>query len=374
MGYHQVPDPVEQHALLDAAIESDLDVVALFEQIVSSAVRLTDARYGALAMLDPDGTGLSEFVHVGMDPTTVEAIGHWPAGLGILGQLMASPHPMRVAELSEHPRAVGFPPVHPPMRSFLGVPINVRGQVVGNLYLTDKARRVAFSAEDEQLLVALASTAAIAVDNARLHGRVRELTLAEDRERIARDLHDTVIQRLFAVALSLQAAGGVSQEPEVGHRLNIAVEDLDETIRQIHTAIFALGPTPTGRAGLRAQALHICAEAARSLGSEPEVHFSGPVDLVVHPVGTEALATLREALSNVARHSHARQVKVSVAGSADDLCLEVSDDGVGPAASPQGVGRGLSNMAERAEALGGSFSLSARPGGGTRLVWRVPIT
>ncbi|MDQ6783306.1 MAG: GAF domain-containing protein [Actinomycetota bacterium] len=373
MPYHQASDPVKRHALMDAAIESDRDLSGVLEQIVASAAELVGARYGALGVLDPAGHGLAEFVHVGMDRPTVEAIGLPPDGHGILGLLIVDPRPLRLGDLRKHRSSVGFPTSHPPMRSFLGVSIRVRGEVQGNLYVADRIGGAEFSAEDERLLVALASTAGIAVDNARLHARVRELTLTEDRERIARDLHDTVIQRVFAVALSLQAVAGVSQEPEIARRLQTAVEDLDETIRQIYTTIFAIGPPPSDRAGLRVQALHICAGAARGLGFEPEIHFTGPIDLVLQDVGTEALATLREALSNVARHAKARRVEVVIACSADELLLEVADDGIGPKGHGSVAGNGLANMAARARTLGGSFSLAARPDGGTSLCWRVPL-
>lgn len=361
---------------MDAVIESELDLAGMLRQIVGSAADLAGARYGALGVLDPAGTGLSEFVHVGMDSSTAETIGSVPDGRGLLGLLIADPGPIRLGEVCEHPRSVGFPPGHPLMHSFLGVPIRVRGQVCGNLYVTEKAGGADFSEEDERLVTALASTAGIAIDNARLHARVRDLTLIEDRERIARDMHDTVIQRVFAVALSLQAVEGLAREPEVVRRLHTAIEDLDGTIRQIHTTIFALGPAPDSRAGLRSQALQVCGQAARSLGFEPEVRFTGPVDLVLAAVGTEALATLREALSNVARHASAHRVQVAVTGSADHLGLRISDDGIGPTGQTRQAarGKGLENMAERAEALGGSFSLSARPKGGTVVSWRVPLS
>ncbi len=372
--YHQVSNPAKLQALLDAvlAIESDLDLVSLLRQIVGSAADLVGARYAALGVLDPAGDGLSEFVHVGVDPVTVEAIGHLPEGHGILGLLIVDPRPVHLANLADHSDSIGFPAGHPPMESFLGVPIRVRGQVFGNLYLTEKVGGTEFSAEDEQLVSALASAAGVAVENARLHARVRALTLAEDRERIARDLHDTVIQRLFAVALSLNASEHLAAGAELTRRLQNAVLDLDETIRQIRTTIFALEPPPTARGGLRTRVLEVRAEAARGLGFEPDVRFSGLIDLVADEVGLEALATLREALSNVARHADAGWAGITLTASGAEVHLEVADDGVGIVGPLDGVGKGLVNMARRAEALGGSFKLSGRPAGGTRIDWRVP--
>ncbi len=374
--YHQVSDPAKLQALLDAVldIESDLDPAGLLRQIVRAAAELVGARYAALGVLDPAGVGLSEFVHVGMDSTTADSIGHLPEGQGVLGLLIVDPHPVRLTTLTDHPDSVGFPAGHPPMASFLGVPIRVRGQVFGNLYLTEKTSGTEFSEGDEQLASALASAAGIAVENARLHARVRQLTLAEDRERIARDLHDTVVQRMFAVALSLGIAERQAGDTRLADRLQNAVTDLDETIRQVRTTIFALEPPPTAQGGLRVQILEVRAGAARSLGFEPEMRFTGPVDLVPPHIGVEVLATLREALSNVARHAHATQADITLTASGEELNLEVTDNGVGPAGLKPGATRGVRNMAERAETLGGSLTLSTQPEGGTRLEWRAPLS
>ena len=361
-------------ALLDAVIESDQDLVSVLRQIVGSAVDLVGARFGALGVLDSSGSGLSEFVHVGMDPAIVAGLGHLPEGRGILGLLIADPRPIRLVDLGRHPGSVGFPAGHPPMRSFLGVPIRVRGQVYGNLYLTEKTGGADFSEEDEQLVLGLASAAGIAIDNARLHARVRELTLSEDRERIARDLHDSVIQRVFAVALSLQAAAGVTGDPDLAARLHRAVADLDETIREIRTTIFALELPPAARGDLRVQVLQVSSDAARGLGFEPEVRFGGPIGLVPPQVGSEVLVTLREALSNVARHADATHTEITLMATGEEFHLRVTDNGVGLATPTPGAGKGVDNMGERAAGLEGTFSLTAAPGGGTQLDWRVPLT
>ncbi|MGH9295483.1 MAG: GAF domain-containing sensor histidine kinase, partial [Acidimicrobiales bacterium] len=315
MPYHALRDPDQLQALLDAvlAIESDLELPGVLRRIVESACSLTGARYGALGVIDPEGKGLSEFVHVGIDEVTTEVIGHLPEGAGILGVLILDPRPLRLADLSTHPDSVGFPPCHPPMHSFLGVPLRVRGEVFGNLYLTEKKGAPEFSEEDEELMVALAAVTGIAVANARLHARLGELTLAADRERIARDLHDTVIQRLFATGLSLQSVLPVTEVDAVRQRIKEVVSDLDDTIRQIRTTIFALEPPPATEKGVRARVLEVCAEATRSLGFEPEVRFVGAIDHhVAGDIATELLATLREALSNVARHARAGRVEVEL--------------------------------------------------------------
>ncbi len=169
-----------------------------------------------------------------------------------MGVLIADPRPLRLPDLRAHPDSFGFPPHHPPMRSFLGVPIKIRDQVFGNLYLTDKVDAAEFSELDEELVVGLASAAAVAVDNARLHVTVQSLALIHDRERIARDLHDTVIQRLFAIGLSLQGTVRlVGDNPEVIDRVEQAVEDLDVTIRHIRSAIFGLSTAADSGDGVR---------------------------------------------------------------------------------------------------------------------------
>lgn len=374
MPYHRVRDAAKLHALLDAVlvIESDLDLLPLLRRIVHAAVDLVGARYGALGVLSPSGKGLSEFVHEGMDDELVRTIGHLPEGRGILGLLINQPEALRLDDLTAHPAAVGFPAGHPPMASFLGMPVRLRDRVFGNLYLTEKIGGGPFTEEDEQLASALATAAGLAIANARLHARVRQLSLTEDRERIARDLHDTVIQRIFAVALSLQAVEArAAVDAHLADRLRYAVDDLDETIRQIRTTIFALEPPPTAVAQLRSEALAVCTEARRSLGFEPELRFDGAVDAVPPSIGGDALATLREALSNVARHARATRVTVSLVATDGALTVSVVDDGVGY--QPLEGGNGLPNMAQRAEALGGRFHVAARPGGGTELEWRVPL-
>ncbi|MBO0693449.1 MAG: GAF domain-containing protein, partial [Acidimicrobiaceae bacterium] len=253
MPYEQLSDPGQLKALLDAVlvIESDLDLTSLLRRIVTVATDVAGARYGALGVLDEDRVGLSEFVYAGIDPATAERIGHLPEGRGVLGLLILEPHPIRIRDLAMHPYSAGVPAGHPPMRSFLGVPIRVGGEVYGNLYLTEKQGAEEFSDVDEELVSVLARAAGLAIDKARLHTQLSELTLAEDRERIARDLHDTVIQRVFAVGLSLQALVRRSKDPEFVARLQTAVADLDETIRQVRTTIFALEPLPSSEGGLR---------------------------------------------------------------------------------------------------------------------------
>jgi signal transduction histidine kinase len=372
-----VEDPERLRALVAAvlAVGSDISLPALLRHIVEAAVTLVDARYGALGVLDDAGETLSEFVNVGMTPEQIAAIGHLPEGHGILGLLTLEHRPIRLAELGAHPDSYGFPEHHPPMGSFLGVPIRVRGRVFGNLYLTDKHGVPEFTAEDEILAVALAGAAGVAIENTRLLVRVQELRVVEDRQRIAADLHDTVIQRLFATGLGLQGTVRAIDNPVAAARVQEAVDDLDETIRHIRSTIFALeGPRLAG-GSWREQILTVAIETGASLGFEPSVRFEGLIDhRVPDHVGPQLLAVLREALSNAVRHAGASRVAVSVAVTGEELVATVTDDGTGAGPGERPGGKGLASLRHRAEALGGSLELHAGfDGAGTSVRWRVPL-
>lgn len=347
----------------------------MLERIIESAVDLVGATYGALGVLDDSRTKLAQFITVGIDAERKKAIGNLPEGHGILGLLIVDAKPLRLPDLNEHPDSFGFPPNHPPMRSFLGVPIRLRNEVFGNLYLTDKRTAEVFSDVDEELVVGLAAAAGVAIENARLHAKLGSLALAEDRERIARDLHDTVIQRLFATGMSLQGSVRlIRDDPErASARVEQAVEDLDATVKQIRMAIFGLAERRAAEQGLRAALLDVAREAAGVLGFEPRVMFDGPLDTGVDDlVAAELVAVLREALSNVARHANASDVEIEVTVQ-DGVRLRVIDDGDGmPELDPDYDGNGLRNMRERALRLGGAVDLSHREPKGTVMEFTAP--
>lgn len=366
--------PAALRRLLDAVLSvgSELDLASVLQRITEAATELVDARYGALGVLDDQGLRLSQFITVGIDDETRAAIGPLPKGHGILGLLITDPRPLRLPDLHEHPDSYGFPPNHPPMTSFLGVPIHIRGKVFGNLYLCDRQGDEVFSDVDEEMAVALAAAAGIAIDQARLHARVGEITMTADRDRIARDLHDRVIQRLFAIGLSLEGISRSDLPPAVTERLHRAVDDLDETVRQVRSSIFELEERRIPGRSLRQEILTVCGDAGRGLGYEPVVRFAGPVDSGVEPaIADHILAVIREALSNVARHAEAHEVEVAVTVRDGHLDLSVVDDGRGiDPAAPRGDG--LRNMAQRAEELGGGCTVEPARPSGTRLHWTVP--
>jgi two-component system, NarL family, sensor histidine kinase DevS len=525
-------------ALLDAVvvIGSDLDLHSTLERIGAAACELVGARYGALGVIGADGK-LAEFITHGIDSDTHRAIGDLPTGRGVLGVLIEDPRPVRLPDISQHPQSFGFPPHHPVMRSFLGVPIRIRDQVFGNLYLAEKQGAAEFTEDDEQIVVALAAAAGVAIENARLYAlasrrqrwlaataeitslllgevqrtaalglvarRAREvaeayavlvllydeetgqltvevvdadeaaavsdlvgvalpaantaftdvviagahamvedlgkaatwpiavttgsaliaplatsqalhgllvaaqspgehhpadddlplltsfagqaalaleraraqeereqLVVLEDRERIARDLHDVVIQRLFATGLALQTAATLATRPEVAARINASVDDLDTTIRDIRTAIFELR-SPVA-AELRTDIRATVEAAAGSLGFRPRLEMSGPIDSAVPTeVRPDLLAVVREALSNVVRHARASSVDVTVSAARGRLTVAVRDDGVGPAGAVERGG--LINLRERACRHDGTFAVEAADPNGTVVTWSVPV-
>ena len=528
------------HALLEAvvAVGSHLELEAVLRQIVEVAVELVSARYGALGVVG-DGGRLVEFVPVGLDEPEIARIHHWPEGRGLLGKLITDPHPLRLHDISADPDSSGFPEGHPPMRSFLGVPVRIRDAVYGNLYLTEK-QGGDFDEEDEALVQALAAAAGVAIENARLYAEARRqqqwlranaevtrrllfgdqpsevlelvaqqalemsgadlvvlalptgnrgtlmiehacgdgaagalglvlpaersasgivmasgkpltvedfssdhrvavvarehmplgpavlvplgpagdvrgvltagrkqgalplsadavemlitfaaqagiglelaehrsdaqrLLLFEDRDRIARDLHDLVIQRLFATGMSLQGATALIGDPDVVGRVEKAVDALDETIRDIRSAIFSLQSRGEARpARLRTRILGVVEEMTDSLGFAPELRLAGPLDSrVPGGIAGQLLAALREALANVAKHAQASRVDVAVEAG-PDLVLTVRDDGVGLGETTRRSG--LANITERAAESGGTMRVAAAAGGGTELEWRVPL-
>jgi signal transduction histidine kinase len=536
--------------LLEAvvAIGSGLDLESTLRRVVEAAVGLVDASYGALGVIGEGGEGkrLAEFIPVGLDQDEIARIHHWPEGRGLLGLLVDDPRPLRLADIAGHPGSSGFPEGHPPMRSFLGVPVRVRDEVFGNLYLTNKRGGGEFTEDDEAVLVALGAAAGVAVENARLYdaarrqqrwiqasaevttrllsgsdpgevlawiarqafalsgadlavlalpdeegrrltityaegdgaattrglvlpaaqslsghvlatgepltsadfaaderasraargamshigpavvfplgapGNVRgvltigrrhgaapfpeaeadvvgsfaaqaavalelaatradaeRLSLYEDRDRIARDLHDLVIQRLYATGMSLEGTMPMITRPEVASRITNAVDAMDETIKEIRSTIFALQARGDGSGpDLRGDIFALVEEMTPMLGFAPSLRLGAGLGAELSPeVAEQALAALREALSNAARHAKATEVDVTVDTDPDGLLtVQVTDDGIGIPAD--GRRSGLRNLARRAEKLGGELRFEpATPGAarpGTRLDWRVP--
>ena len=376
MPYRSIEDPAKLRRVLEATLllEADLSLPALLRHIVDEARSMTQARYGALGVLNEERTGLTEFVTAGLQPDEEQKIGARPTGRGVLGILIRDPKPLRLTELGSHPSSFGFPPNHPPMTSFLGVPIKVRGAVYGNLYLTDKIGRPEFTGDDEGLVGALAIAAGLAIQNVRLHAQVQEAAIYEERDRLARDLHDTVIQRLFAIGLSLQSMQANPSASRIGDRLKSTIADVDDTIRQVRTSIFELGSDGLGR-GVRDDVLSLLDDLRPVVGFDVHTSFDGPIDAAAPDrVRDHLLAVIREAVTNIGRHAHATKATVAITVADGQCQLRIEDDGcgmVGARASSGGLG--LGNLQHRAEKLHGHFQVDSPAAGGTVLVWQVPL-
>lgn len=513
--------------LLDAVllISSGLDLRGSLERLVQASCALTGARYGVIGLLDADGV-VHDFVIHGVDEETARKIASLPTCEGVLGVLVEDPKPLRLTDVADHARSMGFPANHPPMTSFLGVPVLVDGTVYGNLYLTEKEDGAQFTAEDEALLEVLAEVAGSVIANARTHeasqrrqrwleagfamseelqdtaqvpealrivarslrkvatagtvalvaagqsgpvvvalddgstvpvladldkvlevaaavladaaasGRVVALPrmentdgyvvplqsrlvpghlllvltdsadpavealepellagfadqaalaldrtqaladrqahlLVADRDRIARDLHDSVIQRLFATALQLQGLRRIVVLDEVRARLDDAVAELNTTIRDIRSTIFEL--RHDDGTSLKADVRALAKEYVPVLGFTPFVRIRGPLDVSVGPQAAEhLLATMREALSNVARHADADACIIEVEVGQDRLLLRISDNGRG--IDGEISESGLRNVRRRAVDHGGTFRIGSEEPHGTLLEWQIPLS
>ncbi len=372
--YHSIDDPTKLRRVLDAVllIEKDLELPALLRHVIEEAASMTGARYAAVGVLNEDKTALVEFVTTGIGPELVAQIGTLPTGRGVLGVLIADPVPLRLAQLSEHPDSFGFPSNHPPMTSFLGVPVKVRDEIYGNLYLTNKIGWSEFTQDDVTLVEALALAAGVAIENARLHQQVQVAAVFEDRDRMARDLHDHVIQRLFGVGLSLQGLA-IRAAPAISTGLQKQVDSIEAIISDLRATIYALGMAGSSR-GVRDDVTILVGELRDMVGFELTVSFDGAVDLwVSEQIAEHLVAVIREAVTNIERHAQATKATISLSANGEHCELVVSDNGRGMDGKGRADSRGLTNMRRRAEKLDGQFETSDAPGGGTVLSWRVPI-
>jgi signal transduction histidine kinase len=363
-----------QDALVQAgiALASELSLPAVLQKIVELACEVADARYGALGVLGTDGR-IHEFVTHGVTEEERRAIGSLPVGRGILGILIEEAHPLRLRRIQDDPRSVGFPPNHPPMTSFLGVPVSVRGRVYGNLYLTEKRGASEFTEDDEVAVVTLAAQAGVAVENARLweeNARIQEelkrLAVLEDRERIAKELHDGVVQSLFAVGMSLQATEAVTPSEAVRARLEAAVEDVDRVIRDLRNYIFGLGPGGRADVELERALADLVDEFRRGTELAIRLEVDAEAASLLAGKASDILQVARETISNAIRHAGAQTLSVVLTRRGSDIVLEVEDDGTGfdPAES-QGKGHGLANLESRARALNGRLEIDSMSGDGT---------
>jgi signal transduction histidine kinase len=358
------------------AIAGEVALNKVLQQIVDSACKLAGAQYAALGVPTAEGF-LETFIHSGLTPAEVARIPHQPKGLGLLGALIHEQQPIRLPHIGDDPRSVGFPEGHPPMESFLGVPIVAGDRSLGNLYLTNKIGGETFTAADQEVVEMLAAHAAIAIQNARLYEQVGRLAVLEERTRIGMDLHDGIIQSIYAVGLTLESARLTLEEDvaEADVLLERAVETLNETIRDIRNFILDLRPQryqgslDEGLARL-VREFQANSMVLVQLDAPPEAVRGLPTGMA-----RALFLTTQEALANVARHARANQVKITLGRQETEVLLTIEDDGRGfeTAAMRQSVGHGLANMRARAEELSGRFTIHTESGQGTTLQLKLPL-
>ena len=353
------------------AISSNLSLAETLQRIVAAAAELVNARYAALGVPDESGEYLAEFITTGMTRAAEARLSHRPRGHGILGLILHEGRSLRLRDLRRHPRSAGFPPNHPPMKSFLGVPITHKGQRMGNLYLTDKRTAREFTAEDQRLIEWLAAHAGLALENARLYARVQHLSVVDERQRIGMDMHDGVIQSIYAVGLTLEYVQGQLGEGEVSgaaERLKNAIAGLNDTIRDIRAYILDLRPRRFEGDNLIAGLEQLLAEFKANTLMAVEFQADPNAGQRLAPEARLALFHIaQEALSNAAKHSRSSRMAVRLIDDVDRVALLLQDNGRGFNADEveRRVGHGLMNMRERAAALGGDLTFESSAGQGT---------
>ena len=372
-----------QDALIQAgmALASELSLPTVLQKIVELACNVADANYGALGVLGPGGS-LEEFITTGITPEQRRAIGRLPVGLGVLGLLISDARPLRLTRIQDDPRSVGFPPDHPPMTSFLGVPLMVRGTLYGNLYLTEKRGGSEFTEMDETAVVTLAAQAGVAIENARLFEEAQEKLAWEERNRLARELHDSVSQALFSMTLQVRALQlALDKREEDKSLLAERVERLSEltqgALAEMKSLIFELRPEALREEGLvNAIQKHAEGLAARE-ELRVELDLSAPPWPLPPDFEEQVFRIAQEALANVVKHAAAEKVVVRLAvdDAAEELVLEVSDNGIGFDPTDRQPGHlGLGTMRERTERLGGRISIDTEQKKGTTVRMVVSTT
>lgn len=351
-----------------ASVEGEADLGRVLRTLVAEVMRATGAPYVAMGVLG-DHQVLSDFVYEGITQEEADRIGHLPTGHGVLGTVIRENQIIVVESIADHPDSIGFPPNHPPMEAFLGVPVSAGGDTFGNLYLTDKDG--GFTDEDVAVVQALGRIAGAAVQTARLQTRLRQVAVVEDRQRIARDLHDSVIQDLFAVGLGLQTLSARVDDSDVSSLLDESIDTLDASVNALRRYIFELKDTTRTSAGLDEKLQDLVAR----MGSAYPANVTLTLDDVDSGRGDDEIVLIvTEALSNALRHSRAENVEVAAIRDGDKLTLRIDDDGVGfdPSQASK-LGMGIASMRTRARGLGGWTRIEPRPDGGTSVVVWVPV-
>jgi signal transduction histidine kinase len=367
-------------AALDAAVRGIAGLGAVDDvlQVIVDRVRpLVSAQYAALGIVDAHGR-IERFITSGMDPATRHRIGPLPEGRGLLGLIIRENRSFRIADITADPRRYGFPPNHPRMTSFLGVPITVRDVSMGRLYLTNKIGADEFSEEDQSLVETFALHAGIAMENARLHEQLKRLAVVDERERISKDLHDGIIQNMYAVSLSLEDVPDMmdGDRAEAAARVERAIDSIHLAIQDVRNFIFGLRPGLLEGVPLVEGLATLIDEYRHNTFIDLELRVP---DAIVEPspaITSQLLAIVSESLSNVVRHSQASRAVVGLTPGEDGHLAElwVEDNGIGfdPAAASRLGHQGLANTRERAAQIGGKVAISSQPESGTRVLVVLP--
>jgi signal transduction histidine kinase len=359
------------------SVARQLDVRDVLQVIVRSARSLVGARYAALGVPDRHGS-FAEFVVDGVSDRQWRAIGPLPRQHGMLGVLLREAQPERLADIRTDPRFEGgWPAAHPDLSGFLGVPVKDGGEVLAIIFAADKVvpggTGTEFTARDQELLSLFAAHAAIALTNARLSERSRELSVLEERSRLARDLHDAVSQKLFSLRARARAAAVLAgRDPARAAAEMEAVAQLGaEAHAELRAVIDGLAPPELGEAGLAESLRRYAVLAGRAHGVT--VRFCATELPVLEEQQEAALYRVaQEALHNALRHAGAHEITMALSRSPRRVVLEVTDDGCGFAPGAPG-GLGLASMRGRAEATGGSLAIRSAPGAGTTVRLAVPL-
>jgi signal transduction histidine kinase len=352
------------------SITANLQVEEVLQQLVDAARELVGARFAAIGVPDGEG-GFAAFVTAGMSRAQLEALGALPRTHGLLGAMLERPEPFRSPDIQQDPRFEGWPPAHPSMHSFLGVPIVSRGAIIGAVYLTEKrnARHAIFTDEDQALIEMLAAHAAVAIENARLYERSRELSIIEERTRLARELHDSVAQTMSGAVMTAEAAiRQLDQSPARAREQMLKVAELTrDAMAELRGMVFELRPPALEQDGL-VPALRKHADVLERVhGVRIGIDCDGERRLELE-VEQAVFRIAQEALGNAVKHSGADAVNVRVRLADGGIVLAVRDDGCGfnPSVARARSGRlGLTSMHERAQALGATLRIDSGPGAGT---------
>ena len=365
-------------AVLGIAGDLSLDVV--LERLVHAGRSLAGARYAALGVPDDEGTGFARFITAGMADEEIEAMGPLPRTHGLLGAMLADPEPYRTHDITQDPRFRGWwPSTHPRMRSFLGVPIVFKGDVIGAFYLTDKTGAAAFSDEDEKLIGVLSAHAAVLIEHARLYEQSRELSVLDERNRLARELHDAMTQHLFSLRLTVETAKSAlrAAPDEAANQLVTAELLIGGLFDELRSLILELRTPDLEVEGLVPALRRHLGVVARA--HNLKVDFVADSTLTLPPtVEREVFRIVQEAVTNVVRHAEASLLRVSIEQDRDGRAavVQVQDDGAGFDLGARAIRSrrlGLTSMRERAANLRAKLMIDSGRGSGTCVRLEVPL-